>query len=305
VQVVEAGPLRATLEIKRRILNSDYTQRLSLAYNSPRLDFDTIIAWGERHIFLKVAFPVDILSPSATFEIQWGNVQRPTHRNTSWDWARFETCAQKWVDLSEGDYGVSLLNDCKYGHDIQGNVLRLSLLRSPTLPDPEADQGEQRFAYSLLPHAGSWDEETISAAYALNDPLIVALRQRNTPVNYRGQVGAEEHPRELPGAGGRQGTREQIISTPPTPNPQSLLATDHPNIVIETVKRAEDGNGVIVRFYESQRQRGQVTLTAGFALSSAWQTNLLEENQAQLPTSGHNVTLYVKPYEIVTLRLVP
>jgi alpha-mannosidase len=305
VQVVEAGPLRATLEIKRRILNSDYTQRLSLAYNSPRLDFDTTIAWGERHIFLKVAFPVDILSPSATFEIQWGNVQRPTHRNTSWDWARFETCAQKWVDLSEGDYGVSLLNDCKYGHDIQGNVLRLSLLRSPTLPDPEADQGEQRFAYSLLPHAGSWDEETISAAYALNDPLIVALRQRNTPVNYRGQVGAEEHPRELPGAGGRQGTREQIISTPPTPNPQSLLATDHPNIVIETVKRAEDGNGVIVRFYESQRQRGQVTLTAGFALSSAWQTNLLEENQAQLPTSGHDVTLYVKPYEIVTLRLVP
>ncbi len=135
-----------------------YVQRISLSHNSPRLDFDTTIDWHERHILLKVAFPVDVLSPQATYEIQWGNVQRPTHRNTSWDWARFETCAQKWVDLSEGDYGVSLLNDCKYGHDIQDNVMRLSLLRSPTMPDPEADQGEHRFAYSLLPHAGGWDE---------------------------------------------------------------------------------------------------------------------------------------------------
>ncbi|UCC62567.1 MAG: alpha-mannosidase, partial [Anaerolineae bacterium] len=151
VQVAEAGPLRATLEIRRRILHSDYVQRISLAYNSPRLDFDTTVNWQERKILLKVAFPVGILSPVATYEIQWGNVQRPTHHNTSWDWARFETCAQKWVDLSEGDYGVSLLNDCKYGHDVRDNVMRIGLLRSPTDPDPEADQGEHRFAYSLLP----------------------------------------------------------------------------------------------------------------------------------------------------------
>jgi alpha-mannosidase len=128
VRVIESGPLRAVVEIERRILNSVYTQRISLAYNSRRLDFDTIIDWQERHILLKVAFPVEVLSPQATYEIQWGSVQRPTHRNTSWDWARFETCAQKWVDLSEGGYGVSLLNDCKYGHDIQGQIIRLSLL---------------------------------------------------------------------------------------------------------------------------------------------------------------------------------
>jgi alpha-mannosidase len=148
--VIEAGPLQATLEVRRRVLNSPFVQRISLAYNSPRLDFDTTITWQERHILLKVAFPVDILSPLATYEIQWGNVQRATHRNTSWDWARFETCAQKWVDLSEGNYGVSLLNDCKYGHDIHDNVMRISLLRSPTMPDPEADQGEHRFAYCYL-----------------------------------------------------------------------------------------------------------------------------------------------------------
>jgi alpha-mannosidase len=173
VQVVESGPLRATLQVERQILHSPYTQCLSLSYNSPRLDVETRIDWYERHILFKVAFPVDILSPTATYEIQWGNVQRPTHRNTSWDWARFETCAQKWVDLSEGNYGVSLLNDGKYGHDIRDNIIRLSLLCSPTSPHPVADQGRHIFSYCLLPHTGTWNEDTIGAAYALNDPFIV------------------------------------------------------------------------------------------------------------------------------------
>ncbi len=154
VQFIEYGELRQTIEIKRKIQNSEFIQRISLNYNSPRLDFDTSINWQERHTMLKVAFPVDILSPQATYEIQWGNVTRPTHRNTSWDWARFETCAHKWVDLSEGDYGVSLLNDCKYGHDIHDNVMRITLLRSPTMPDPMADFGEHQFKYSLYPHDG-------------------------------------------------------------------------------------------------------------------------------------------------------
>jgi alpha-mannosidase len=269
--VMEAGPLRATLEVHRRILHSDYVQRMSLACDGRQLDFVTVIEWRERHILLKAAFPIDVLSPVATYEIQWGNVQRPTHRNTSWDWARFESCAQKWVDLSEGGYGVSLLNDCKYGHDIRDNVMRISLLRSPTVPDPEADQGEQRFAFSLLPHAGSWDEATIAAAYALNDPIIIA-------------------------AGQRDGAEEALAP---------LLAADRPNIVIETIKQAEDGNGIIVRLYESQRQRGPVTLTTGFPLDSAWRTNLLEENQAPLNATSRQVSLFVKPYQIVTLRLVP
>ncbi|MBE7469752.1 MAG: alpha-mannosidase [Anaerolineae bacterium] len=285
VQVVEAGPLRATLEIRRRILHSDIAQRISLAYNSPRLDFDTTVNWQERHILLKVAFPVDILSPVATYEIQWGNVERPTHRNTSWDWARFETCAQKWVDLSEGNYGVSLLNDCKYGHDIRDNVIRLSLLRSPTYPDPEADQSEHCFVYSLFPHAGRWGQETIGAAYALNDPLIV--RRGNDKARRRG------------------GEEASNLSSRPRVLASSFLSVDHPNIVIETIKQAEDGNGIIVRLYESQRQRGVVTLTTGFNLTNAWQTNLLEEDASELPLVGNKVTFSIKPYEIVTLRLLP
>ena len=282
VRVVEAGPLRATLEICRRILHSEYVQRISLAHNSPRLDLHTTIDWRERHILLKVAFPVDILSPVATYEIQWGNVQRPTHRNTSWDWARFETVAQKWVDLSEGDYGVSLLNDCKYGHDIQGNVMRISLLRSPTMPDPEADQGEHCFAYSLLPHAGECGEATIGAAYALNDPLIV-----------------------YPTKGRCAGQTTERALFDPRSGRSSFISTDRPDIVVETIKCAEDGHGLIIRFYESQRRRGPVTLTAGFDLAHVWRTNLLEEDQAELTPTGTSVSLYVKPYEIVTLRLIP
>ncbi len=269
IRVVEAGPLRATIEVRRRILNSDFVKRISLAYNSARLDFNVSIHWQEKHTLLKTAFPVNVFSPKATYEIQWGNIERPTHENTSWDWARFEVVAHKWVDLSEGDYGVSLLNDCKYGHDIHANVMRLSLLRSPTEPDAHADEGEHTFAYSLYPHTGRWDEHTIAEAYALNDPC------RAVPLNGR----AEE-------------------------DDFSLFAVDKPNVVIETVKIAEDGQGWIVRLYESQRCRGKVTLTAGFPLIRAWKANLLEEIQGEVPVELNKVTFSVRPYEIVTLRIL-
>ena len=273
VRVVEEGPLRAALELRGTILHSPFVQRISLSHNSACLRFDTTVDWRERHILLKAAFPIDVLSPTATYEIQWGNVERPTHRNTSWDWARFETAAQKWVDLSEGGYGVSLLNDCKYGHDIHDNVLRITLLRSPTHPDPEADQGEHRFSYALLPHGGRVDEETIGAAYALNDPAFVFAAKDG------------------------EGTTTADL-------PLSLLAVDQPNVVVETVKQAEDGNGIIVRLYEALRHRGPVTLRCAFPLESAFLTNLLEEPERPLPVEGNSVQLTLRPYQIATLRLV-
>ncbi len=274
ITMVEYGELRQTIEIKRRILNSSYTQRISLNHNSPRLDFDTHIDWKDRHILLKVAFPVEVLAPQATYEIQWGNVQRPTHRNTSWDWARFETCAHKWVDLSEGNYGVSLLNDCKYGHDIRDNIMRITLLRSPTMPDPTADFGEHRFKYSLYPHEGSWNEETQREAYLLNDPIIV----HKSKVERR--------------------MSEQVVSSL-----NSLISMSQPNVIIETVKRAEDGNGIIVRLYESQRKRGQVQVHAGFAVEAAWEANLLEENESALSVDNDSIQLNLRPYQIMTIRL--
>jgi alpha-mannosidase len=275
IRVVERGPLRAALEIRRRILNSHYVQRISLQRHSARLDFETEIQWRERHTLLKVAFPVDVLSPRATYEIQWGNVERPTHRNTSWDWARFEVAAQKWVDLSEGGYGVSLLNDCKYGHDVHGNVMRISVLRGTTNPDPDADKGEHRFTYSLLPHSDAWDERTVSQAYALNDPPIVWPARKPA-----GTVG-------------------------PTRSAIALMQTDAPHVVIETIKQAEDGQGLIVRLYESQRRRGPFTLTTLFALAEVWLTNLLEQSEERLAADEHKVSLDISPYKIITLRLVP
>ncbi|MDQ3928350.1 MAG: glycosyl hydrolase-related protein, partial [Chloroflexota bacterium] len=274
IRVVESGPLRACIEIERRILSSRYTQRISLAYNSPQIDFSTAIDWREKHIMLKAAFPVDVLSPTATYEIQWGNVQRPTHRNTSWDWARFETCAQKWVDLSEGGYGVALLNDCKYGHDIRDNLIRITLLRSPTQPDPTADQGEHRFTYSLFPHSHEGSaplREIARRAYLLNDPIITR------------------------GGRGRSGSDDAL---PP-------LVKVSGSTIIETIKQAEDGNGVVMRFYECSRQRGPVTLEAAFPVKEAYITNLLEESMGALEIDGHRVSLDVRPYQIVTVRLIP
>ena len=268
---IEAGPLRIGLEIRRKIMDSNLVQRVYVYRGERRIEFDTWIDWRERHTLLKVAFPVDILSPTATYDVQWGNVQRPTHRNTSWDWARFESCAHKWVDLSEGGYGVSLLNDCKYGHDVQDNVIRLTLLRSPTAPDPEADQGEHRFVYSLLPHPGDWRGETVRAAYALNDPLIV---QR---VLGKGRGG--------------------IAS--------SLLGIDAANVIVETVKQAEDGQGLIVRLYENERSRGPVTLRTSFQLRAAYRCNLLEENLEPLNVTGSSLVIAMNPYQIMTLRLLP
>jgi alpha-mannosidase len=178
------------------------------------------------------------------------------------------------VDLSEGGYGVSLLNDCKYGHDIHGNVIRLTLLRSTTNPDPMADYGEHQFKYSLFPHAGRWNEETQREAYLLNDPLIV----------YRSKV---------------EGQRSDTAIS----SPQSLISASSPNVIIETVKQAEDGDGIIVRLYESQRKRGQVRVKFGSAMASAWITNLLEENESALSVEQDSILLSMKPYQIVTLRV--
>lgn len=273
IEVIEQGPLRATIEIERRILNSTYTQRISLMHNCPEIRIETTIDWQERHILLKTAFPVNILAPTATFDIQWGNVERPTHRNTSWDWARFETCAHKWVDLSEADYGVSLLNDCKYGHDIRDNIIRLSLLRGATEPDPLADIGEHTFTYSLLPHSDDWRTATVPAAYALNDPIIVAAS-----------------------------LKKEITAS--TSELVSLCRVDSNHVVIETIKQAENGEGIIIRFYENHRKRGVITLTTGFDLETVMLTNMIEDDLEQISFEGREISLPITPYEIVTLRLV-
>jgi alpha-mannosidase len=190
--------------------------------------------------------------------------------NTSWDMGKFEVCAQKWADLAEPGYGVSLLNDCKYGYDIHGNVMRLSLLRSPTSPDPLADRGRHTFTYALLPHAGDVRQgHVIEEAYALNVPLEVRA--------------IKPHPGSLPAS-------------------QSFFRIDRPGTVIEAVKVAEDGAGLIVRLYEAEGSRGPANLVTTLPVRKAWIADLLENSQKALPVKDGKMRLELKPFEIVTIR---
>jgi alpha-mannosidase len=274
VKVVEAGPLRAGIRVTRRFAESSLSQVIGLSAGSRFVDFDTDVEWHETNRLLKVAFPVDVRSSRATYEIQYGHVERPTHANTSWDVARFEVCAHRWADLSEPGYGVALLNDCKYGYDIAGNVIRLSLLRAPTWPDPVADRGHHHFAYRLAPHGGDLrDAGIIDAGYDLNVPL-------------------------------------RALTTSPHPGPlaprASLLWVDVPHVVVEVVKRADDDDdALVVRMYEAWGRRGPVTLRAPWAIRRATITDLLERQLGEAPAQGDAVAITVTPFEIVTLKLEP
>ncbi len=271
VEVIETGPVRATVQMVRETEKSKIVQDISIYRKLPRIDFVTNVDWWEKKTLMKVAFPVEILSPRAAYEIQFGTIERPTHFSTSWDRGKFEVAAQRWVDLSEGDYGVSLMNDCKYGHDVHNNVLRLSLLRSPTSPDPNADEGKHQFTYSLHPHSGDWREgETVQRASELNCPLIA--------------VSVQSHTGELPKSA-------------------SFASLDKKHVIIDTVKKAEDSDEIIVRLYEAHGQRGKVTVTFGFAPEEVAECNLMEEDDKRLDVNGSAVSLYVKPYDIRTLKV--
>src|SRR5713226_6859148 len=275
LRIIEEGPVRATVEIIRPYMSSRITQRISLWRSSPRIDIATEIDWHERQTLLKAAFPLAINSTRATYEIQFGSVERPTHRNTSWDVARFETCAHRWIDLSEGGYGISLLNESKYGHDVHDNVVRLTLLKSAIYPDAHADEGLHRFTYSLLPHTGDWREaQTVRRAYELNVPVVCVAGRKKAP---------------------------NVSTTGMTSS--SFIQVDCTHVILETVKPAEDGAGLIVRLYEAHNQRGRGTLTFVTPILSAQECNLLEEPISDAPYQGNTLAFQVRPFEIKTFRI--
>lgn len=270
VETLDEG-VRKGYRICRRFQDSVYTQTIWLYDRIDRIDFDNDVDWKENHILVKVAFPVEIHADKATYDIQFGNVERPTHRNTSWDAAKFEVCAHKYADLSEYGYGVSLLNDCKYGYDIHGNVMRLTLLKCATYPYPEADKCHHVFTYCLYPHAGTWREaDTLRYAYEINNPMLAM------PI------------------GKQDGT---------LPDSYSLVSCDRDHIVIDTVKQAEDSDHVILRLFEAKNQRTETTLTFGKNVESAYLCNLLEQTEGELEVKNGQITIPVKPYEIITLKL--
>lgn len=269
--VHESHPLQASVRVVRTFGQSRLEQLITLRAHSPRLDFVTRVDWREKQKFLRTAFPVRVRAMSATYEIQYGHVERPTHFNTSWDLGKFEVCAQRWVDLSEPGYGVAVLNDCKYGHDVHGHVIHLSLLRAPVSPDPVADQGHHEFTYSLLPHSGTFREgRVIEEAAALNAPL---------------------HLREVTPQAGK------------LPATQSFFSVDQDFVQIESIKVAEEGRAIIVRLYEAHGRRGRATLRTTLPLARVWATDLLEQEISSVRLDRGAVSFDVTPFEIVTLKL--
>jgi alpha-mannosidase len=266
LEIVEDRGLRAGVRVDRGFgtSGSRITQVMTLSADSRRIEFRTEVDWHERHKFLKVAFPVGVRSSRATYEIQHGHIERPTVENTSWDQARFEVSAHRWADLSEPGYGVALLNDCKYGYDIRGNVMRLSLLRAPGYPDADADQGLNRFRYALLPHLGDlrFDGRVVEEAEAFNLGIAIVPGQ----------------------ADGR------------------ILSLDRDGVSVEAVKWADRRDGVIVRLCEVWGRRGTVRVKLHVPFTAVHRTDLLERDLGPVSHDHDTAGVFLRPFELVTIH---
>jgi alpha-mannosidase len=299
VTISEDSPHRVSLEIETKISDKSWIKTtVSLAAvvgNAPSsIEIDAEIEWHETMKFLKVEFPVDIVNTEASYETQFGIVRRPTHYNTTWDMAKFEVCCHKWADLSEATYGVSILNDSKYGFAVAGNVMRLSLLRAPKAPDAHADMGRHHTRYAMFPHAGGLTEATVRKAFEFNNPLSIVGHSQST------------------------------TSSPP------LLDTFHihgaPNLIIDTVKRGEDdedvsrgelpvnkGQSVILRVYDAMGGKSKGVITwGGLKVKSVTKVNALEDHIEEVGVSMVEIEgeekvgakIEVRAFEVATYKLV-
>lgn len=264
VAVVTQSPLRAEVRFERAIGEaSRMTQVVRLDAGARRVEFHTTVDWHESHKLLKVCFPLAARALNATYEMPFGYAERPTHYSTSHDQARYEVPGHRWADLSEHGFGAAVLTDCKYGYSCYGNELRVSLLRAPKSPDPEADMGRHEFAYALMPHAGGWREAGVVAE---------ALRF-NVPLRWVD-------------AGG-----------------DSLAAVDDGNLVLDTIKRAEESDALVLRLYEAHGARGTARLRLGVPFASACLANLLEDDGDALPRDGDAIVLPYRPHEVLTVKV--
>nr|WP_246246712.1 alpha-mannosidase [Paenibacillus lemnae] len=274
-ELVLEGHTKKVLTFSWKLSQSTVHQEITLYEDRRRVDFETFVDWKEDHKLLKVAFPVDIVAAKAAYEIPFGALERPTHRNTSWEQAQFEVCGYRWADLSENGFGVSLLNDCKYGYDIKDGIMRLSLLRAPSWPDVAADRGTHVFTYSLYPHEGNWGQaHTVREAAELNTPSQIIK------IDSSGSL-------SLPAS-------------------HSWLSLNSDHVVLDTIKPAENGEGTIIRLYESAGGREKITITWPQTAAQVVNVNLLEDELGQDGIeilSDGSWQLSFKPYEVKSLKI--
>ena len=270
MRITENNALRTVLRVTRRFRDSGIDLDYILYRTQPGLTLHCQIDWKETDTLLKLDFLVNVNANFASYDIQFGSVERPIHKNTLWDYARFEVCAHKWVDLSDNGFGLSLLNDCKYGYDVSRGHIRMSVLRCATYPDPDQDKCRHEFACRMLPHGGALSLPRVNReAYGFNVPLYAR--------------------RVVPG-----GRLKETFS---------LVSLDRENIILETMKRAEDSEAVLLRAFECGNCACDAELTLGFAAGEAFETDLMENVTAPLPLENGKLRVHFEPFEIKTILL--
>ena len=272
VRRIASGPVRRGYRFEYTVGSSSLIQDVYLGAKSKRLDFRTSADWHERKKMLRVSFDVDVIASEASYEIQYGTLRRPTHRNTTWDMARFEVCGHRFADLSEDEYGVALLNDCKYGHKVLGGRMELNLLRATTHPDPDADQGAHFFTYSLLPHLGRLTVSAVHREAAKLNQGVLAIEGFTAE---RAAGGALESPCSVEGDG----------------------------IVLSVLKRSEKEDCRIVRLYECKGRRTRGRLKCRIPGARVSETSLMEWDERPLEAPGGVVEIELGPFEIRTYKL--
>lgn len=269
-EIIDMGAGKA-LRVVKKFMESTITQDIIFYENIRRVDFKTTVDWKQEHLLLRTHFPVDVNATDAIFDIQFGNIKRATNRNTSWDRAKFEVCGHKWADIYEEGYGFSLMNNCKYGYSVEENVIGLSLIKSAKSPCVDADKEIHQFTYSILPHKGDFREAgTVKEAYLLNMPLTGTDVKEN-----KGKL----------------------------KDNYSFANIDTESVIIETIKKAEKDDTIVLRVFETYGKRTDAIISFGFEIKEAYLTDMLENKLEKLEIKNNNIKLSFKPYEIHTILL--
>lgn len=270
-ELVENGAVRAVYKVIRKFRKSTITEYIIAYTTNDRIDVTLDVDWQESNTLLKVENIVDVNASKATFDIQFGNIERTTHNNTLWDFAQFEVMGHKWIDLSDNGFGFSLLNDSKYGHHVKNGKVATSLLRSQMRPCVDQDKGNHVIKVALYPHCGAVSQsDVVKQGYSLNFPMHCVL--------------TDTHDGSLPTS-------------------FSLASVNKPNIIIETLKTAEDSDEMVIRMYETWNQKTDCTLSVCGEIEQAHETNLLEENEQKLFAEGNSIKLSFKPFELKTVKI--
>lgn len=272
IELVESNAVRSVIRATYKFNKSTISQDIILYSNGESVVFDTTVDWHESDKVLKAGFDVSVIDTDATYDIAHGAIKRPTHWNTSFDLTRFEVAAHKWADLSEGGYGCSIINDCKYGYDIHNSHMRITLMRAPTCPDRTGDHGINTFKYAFHPHADDWRFDTVQQAITFNVPPVAVYNAEAA----EGEMGGEIR----------------------------FVEALNDNLAIDAIKKAQDGRGYIIRVVEEEQKRGECMMKLNFGFEKVYECNMIEEDKAEIPCEDNGFSFTIKPFEVKTFRVI-